>query len=236
MLVAKATSWLGMLLSAPLDMMAPRVCLVCGCAIPEGSLCRSCLDSLPLAPAKEEVYLRFTKMAREKVCVSAACALMSFSDDKAYRNIIHGLKYSGIRSIGMEFGAMLASRLISEEMTGYDLVVPLPIHAAKKRERGYNQSDLIAEAIASALGIPAEKNLVKRAVYTRTQTSLGAESRAGNVESIFLPKKNTAARLKGKRVLLADDVITTGATVNSCAEALLIGGAARVDVAAIAAA
>lgn len=154
------------------------------------------------------------------------------SEDHAYMNIIYDLKYRGIRGIGRHFGQMLGERIQKTGIPVYDAIVPVPIHHARKRERGYNQSDMIAEGLAAVMDIPVDGKLIFRTSNTTSQTTLSKAERLDNIKGKIAvnPRKNVA----GKCFLICDDVMTTGSTLNNCAHALIAAGAANVDAAVLA--
>lgn len=133
------------------------------------------------------------------------------------REAVHALKYEGKHAIATMMGRLMAG--ISRDF-GADCVVPTPLHAARRRERGYDQAGLLARAMARELGLPCEITQLKRTRRTKQQASLGVEERRSNVAGAF-----TATRpIPGGTVLLVDDVYTTGATLNAAAAALVEGG------------
>jgi ComF family protein len=117
-------------------------------------------------------------------------------------------------------------------MLNYDFIIPIPIHLSKKRERGFNQSFIIASRIADEVGLVLNNNILYRHKYTVTQTILDKNERYKNMKDVFSTKNNEI--LQNKSVLLIDDVLTTGSTVNSAAEILIKNGASKVGVATIA--
>jgi ComF family protein len=129
--------------------------------------------------------------------------------------------------LGRELGRMLP---LFPEFDGIDLLVPVPLHAARRRERGYNQAETIATGISIAMARPVAASMLVRRRHTGSQTTLGAEARRSNMVGAF----GTSGHVDGARVLLCDDVCTTGATLNACAEALLAAGAGAVCAAAVA--
>lgn len=138
-------------------------------------------------------------------------------------------------SVGREFGREVGETMWHLGILAADAAVPVPIHHARRRERTYNQAELIAEGISCATGIPLLRKAILRRRYTTTQTRLSADERHTNLTAAFVPGGDCPS-LQDKIVLLADDVLTTGSTINACATALLEAGARRVDVAVIAAA
>ena len=147
------------------------------------------------------------------------------------RKAVHAVKFAGHRRLAMELGTLLASLPGFEEFEGIDLLVPVPLHPTRLRERGFNQSLLIARGIAGASGKPVAADRVRRVKATRQQAMLTAAERASNLLSAF-----EAAELpQGVVVGLVDDVVTTGSTIGSCAESLAARGASVVVLALAAA-
>lgn len=194
------------------EVISGPVCGRCGCPSPsETAVCDNCA---------EKDY-RFSGLR----------CLAPFGPD--IQDLIHGLKYNGravvARVLGERLGRLLAEGGFAE---GLHLVHPVPLHPARRRERGYNQSLLIARSVSSSLGIPASGRLLARTRVTASQTGLDHDARSDNVRDAFRARK--PEQVAGRRILLVDDVITTGATCNACSEALLRAGALDVRVAALA--
>lgn len=219
------------------DYIAPNVCIACGdkkspISDSHKFLCNKCLYSLPYSTSHENLYNGLiTKFGKDKVYLNRINALLDISNDDKFLELIHSFKYKGLYESAETFGEMLGKKLLSDGFNDYDAIVPLPIHHARKRERGYNQSEYIAVGIAKVLGIKVNTKLVKRSKYTLSQTKLNAVGRRLNLADAFKATSEAA----GKRLLIVDDVMTTGSTLNYCAEALHLQGAATIDGAAIAA-
>ncbi len=152
--------------------------------------------------------------------------MFSVAEDDDYLRIIHGLKYNGFMRVGREFGRELGFEIKRRGKEEYGGIVPVPIHHARLRERGFNQSLIIAQAVSEVLDVPLVPAL-KRIKYTTTQTQLSKSERTKNIRNTIVVKKNFAT-LNGA-YLLIDDVLTTGSTMNAAATALLNAGASRVD-------
>jgi ComF family protein len=219
------------------NLVAPRYCEVCKELIDDDNkyefICQKCFDKIPLAPEPDEIFNRLVNnFPSDDLAISNAYSLFSIKEDHDYMNIIYSFKYTGFSRIGKELGRELAHIISLYSKNDYDAIVPVPIHHARMRERGFNQSEYIARGIASELQIPVANNLIKRKQYTQTQTKLSRTERKTNIlKAIDVYKKGNI--LKGKKYLLVDDVLTTGSTLNVCAETLLIAGALRVDVATL---
>ena len=140
------------------------------------------------------------------------------------RKAIHGLKYGNVRGLADDLGDLLA-RYWRDHSWSADALVPVPLHPRRQRERGYNQSLLLAKRVQCATGVPVVDGVLRRHRYTMSQTHLGAQERRQNVAGAFSCADD---RLAGKIVVLIDDVSTTGSTLESCSVALYAGGARSV--------
>ena len=204
--------------SALLDFVYPPLCLSCGRLLESGGehVCPDCWSSIKRASRDLPLFLE----TRSKLVASGAIAelvsLFVFEKEGPFQAIVHALKYSGIQQLGIELGKRLGSAL-REEGVQADAVVPVPLHKRKLRERGFNQSLLIARGISGVLGIPVRADLVRRTRWTQTQTALSKEERKQNVEDAF---ECGETNLQGLCVIVVDDVITTGATIEAVARAL----------------
>lgn len=155
-----------------------------------------------------------------------------FQKDTAIQELLHQLKYGGNEAIGLLLGEIYGKELSKYFNDEWDLITTVPIHYKKQRKRGYNQSDLIAEGMSLALNIPFEP-LIKKTVNKKSQTKKRRIERFDNVESTFQlidPNKN----IESRRILLVDDVVTTGATLQSSSQPLIKAGA-EISIATISA-
>ena len=240
------------------DFIYPKICLVCRKRITLDELssqfnpkkltsdnfcCSECKSKFVFAPNKEEILTNLLNIfVKNELAISNAVSLFSISvkdsseENYDFRenspiNLIYKLKYFGFTKIGFEYGIWLGNVLLENDLKEYDFIVPVPIHKAKKRERGYNQSDFIAKGVQQILKIQVVTDLLKRKKYTTSQILLKSDERKNNVENAFeLTKK---FNILNKNILLIDDVLTTGSTVNNCAITLLENSASKVDVATL---
>ncbi|HJQ21775.1 MAG TPA: phosphoribosyltransferase family protein [Gemmatimonadaceae bacterium] len=140
--------------------------------------------------------------------------------------IVHALKYSGWHAVAHEMALRMARSSwpadVEEERAA---ILPVPLAKSRERERGYNQSERLASALAPRWSIPVWRNVLERTRVTRTQTRLTPEERLANVSGAFRVRDSERSRLRNAHVVLVDDVVTTAATLNACAAALLAGGA-----------
>ncbi len=156
-----------------------------------------------------------------------ARAAVEYGD--ATRDIVLAFKHQGRRDGLATFGRWMASAG-QDLLAGADLIVPVPLHYVRLVRRGFNQSVWLAAAVSRSSGVPLSPDLLARTRATPTQAGLSGDGRRRNVQGAFNVRPSRARRLAGRRVILVDDVLTTGATVEACARALKRSGAAEVDV------
>jgi len=167
-----------------------------------------------------------------RVNIENATASYLFIKEGILQKLIHQLKYKGAKEIGFELGRHFGSELIdSESYKNIDLIIPVPLHVKREKKRGYNQSEWIARGMVEFLEAKLELNNLVRAIETETQTKKTRFERWENVESIF--NVNYPEKLENKHVLLVDDVITTGSTLEACANALLKIKGVKVSIATL---
>jgi ComF family protein len=165
--------------------------------------------------------------------IEKAAAFSYYNKGSRIRKLIHNLKYNGIREIGYDLGRLYG---LSLEKSGFindiDIIIPVPLHPMKKRIRGFNQSETISMGIADATHLPVDIKSLARVLVSATQTKRSRYERWTNVEGIF--KVLDSQTIMGKHVLLVDDVITTGSTIESCTNELLKIEGVKVSVVALA--
>lgn len=230
-------TYLSTLVLDGLHLIAPSLCPACEEPIPprERSICEACRASLEAAPYPEEIYQDIlADYEPDELALSAIGALYTFEKEGAVQRIVHALKYRGCRALGRALGEELGLTMqIFPEFSdaGIDLILPVPLHRARLRERGYNQAEEIARGVATAWNVEIRSDVLKRSRHTASQTKLSATARRTNVAEAFTPGRTD---LRGRRILLCDDVFTTGSTLNACASRLLDAGAESVSAAALA--
>lgn len=202
-----------------LDLIFPRYCAVCGTTLSPGEqdLCLNCLCGLPRIDEKhlQEIERMFWGI----VPVERASSYIYYRKGSPYNNLLHRIKYKDHPEIATRMAKAAAIDLQeSGFFDGIDAIVALPLSKKKHRRRGYNQCDYIAQGVALVSGIPILTGTVERSKANETQTHKSREERWENVEGIFTVAKPEL--LQGKHILLIDDVLTTGATIASCAKSI----------------
>ena len=147
--------------------------------------------------------------------------------DENFQELIHNFKYKGKISLGKKLGHRLAEELKGQNLSDFTYLIPVPLHKARKRERGFNQSEILAEALAQKLNLRLPQNILIRIKNTKDQTKLSIEERKQNVAGAFQVQDQHKI-LHGQKIILVDDVITTGATLNECARVLKQAGAKEI--------
>lgn len=197
------------------DLVFPPRCAACGRA--DIVWCERCQQELDAVPVS--LYIATTSTAKGVPLHVAATGQHAGKVQQA----IHALKYYAVPALHQPLAGRLATALTLLRWE-VDLIAPVPMHARRLAERGYNQAGLLAESLASAVDIPCDSHLLKRERFTQSQVGLGKAERQANVAEAFSAGNQSA----GRRVLLVDDVYTTGATLAACVSALAASGAAAV--------
>lgn len=232
-------------IKSALDFIFPPLCNICRAFIPNAGelhICPGCRDRLPLvtSPLCPICGIPFSGAGSSHICGQCQTQPPHFESGQAHllyegsaRELIHYFKYSHKTHLRRPL-ALLALEGLTEFITGQrpDIIIPVPLHISRLQSRGFNQSVLLAEVFSSRLSIPMLPDGLIRTRPTEPQIDLSAEDRRHNVRGAFAVKNPD--RTNGKRILLLDDVMTTGSTVNECAQVLKRTGATSVVVATIA--
>lgn len=219
---------------AVLHFLFPHVCEGCGTDVLEQDhfLCLRCLSSLPKTDFHFYPDNPVEKHLWGRLPVTAATAQYYFTKGSLMQHLMHQLKYRGNKELGVYLGRLMGHALKdSNRFRFVDALIPLPLFAAKERKRGYNQATVLCEGMAEVMGKPVLKDAVIRTAHTESQTKKNRIERWLNMEGRFdvvQPQK-----LEGKHVLLVDDVITTGATLEACAAVLLQRANVQVSLATL---
>jgi len=216
-------------------LLFPELCQACGTHLYYGEqqICTKCLYDLPYTDYHIFAENRVAKQLWGRLPCNAAMAMLYFKKGTKVQHLIHSLKYKDQVDVGFRLGNLLGERLkLSEQYKAIDLVIPVPLHQKKERLRGYNQSKYIAYGIADALKVEVDSTHLVRNKSTESQTKKSRYTRYENMEAVF--QVNNPLLLKDKHILLVDDVITTGATLEACGLSLLSSGIKTLSVAALA--
>ncbi|MFH2141563.1 MAG: ComF family protein [Bacteroidota bacterium] len=217
------------------NLLYPKICMSCSAHLVKNEeiICTKCLFELPRTNFHTEKDNPISQLFWGKIDINIATAFYHFKKGSKFQDLIHRLKYHGKKEIGYALGKQLGYELKNSEfLKDVDYVIPVPLHPKKEKKRGYNQSDWIAFGIAEILGIEADTKSVFRKVQTETQTKKNRMERWKNVESIFGIKDYK--KFENKHVLIVDDVITTGATIEACAQVLKEKCNIKISIAALA--
>ena len=219
-------------LTAILQVIFPSSCVCCGniLVVGEKMICVNCLtqldktyySSMPDNPAERQLTGR--------IPFEAATATYHFRKGNTVRSVVHAMKFHTCPELCIPMGRLMALDLMSSgRFDDIDLLVPVPLHWFRRMQRGYNQSELLCRGISETMHRPIESHALIRHHYTPKQSQLKGTQRTENVKGAFRVKH--PERLEGKHILLVDDVLTTGATLVACADALQSVEGIRISVA-----
>jgi len=216
-----------------INLLFPNICEACGTSLykNESTICTRCLYHLPKTNFHTHAENPVETLFWGRIEIQLATAFFFYAKESLLQKLIHKLKYQGKKEIGYELGMFLGGTLKNSDFILVDLIIPIPLHYKKEKKRGYNQSEYIAAGIAKTMNKPIKSNIVERHLASSSQTSKSRYERWKNVENVF--KVKNGAALKGNHVLLVDDVLTTGATIEACAKEILGVPETKVSVAVL---
>jgi ComF family protein len=217
------------------NLFFPRVCLVCGKPISakESYICASCLYHAPRIDSHSQKDNPISQIFLGRVKIEAATSLFHYSKESPYANLLYSLKYKDMKKLAIFLGSHLGRELNESPLfSDVDIIMSVPLHPKKKKKRGYNQSDLIVYGINETFPREISIDNLYRVLHTETQTRKTRIERWENVSGKFAIRDEDI--LKEKHILLVDDVLTTGATIEACAEILLAIEGVRLSVATLA--
>lgn len=217
-----------------LELFYPTLCIACGDRLisQEKYLCMNCWTDVPLTNFHLNPENRVAQLFWGRTQIENASAWFSYKKGSNYQHLIHFIKYKGLKELGFETGRRFGLALVeSPNFNTIDIIVPVPLHPKKEKKRGYNQSEWIARGMAETMHKPLSTNNLIRNLHTSTQTKKNRFERWQNVENIFAVNKPD--ELSNKHILLVDDVVTTGSTLEACAFTLLKIESVKVSIATL---
>ena len=209
------------MLNALFNLIYPKICYACGEAISGeiNNVCITCRAELAFLNIREFENNPIQQLFWGRVKFEKATAFTKFEKNGKVQKLLYALKYKGIKEVGITLGELAALEIgTTNFFNEIDIIIPVPIHAKKKKKRGYNQSHYIAEGIQNITKIPVNLQSIKKELNTASQTRKGRFERFENVSNTFTLLNSS--QLKGKHILLIDDVVTTGSTLEVCANVL----------------
>src|SRR5258705_2712675 len=216
-----------------LHMLFPNVCVGCGNDMIAGNtvLCLKCINAMPETNFESHAGNPIEKKFWGRLELVCATSQFYFTRESLLQRLMHEFKYRGNKDLGLQLGRMMGDSIKRCARLSIDALIPLPLFGSKERKRGFNQSTILCEGMAEHLAVPVLKDVVIRSTHTETQTQKGRIERWLNMEGRFLVKD--ASSIAGKHVLLVDDVVTTGATLEACGTELLKGSNVSLSIATL---
>lgn len=217
-----------------LHIIFPHICDGCGSDLLniESRLCIRCFASLPETNFEEHPGNPVEKIFWGRIPIVNATAQFYFTKESLMQHLMHQFKYKGNKDLGLQLGRMMGNALkASNRFNNIDALIPLPLFPSKEKKRGYNQATILCEGISEVLNLPVLSNIISRPQHTETQTKKGRIERWRNIEGKFELKEPHG--VQNKHLLLVDDVVTTGATLESCGNELLSAGNVKLSIATL---
>ncbi|MDR1984143.1 MAG: ComF family protein [Prevotellaceae bacterium] len=217
------------------DLIYPELCDICNASLMHGEkiICSNCRVDIPLTRNWNERGNTVEQIFWGRAPIVAAASYFFFARGSKYRALLHKLKYSGREDIGVVLGLWFGNELATCEIfADIDFIIPVPLHPKKQKSRGYNQSEKICIGLSSAMNKPVDTKTVVRTEFTNTQTKKNRMERWHNVSNVFAI--NNPEKIRNKHILLVDDVLTTGATLEACCNAILSAVDCRISIATLA--
>ena len=205
-----------------LQLVFPHVCDGCGSDLlnEESQLCLRCLAAMPETNFEKHAGNPIEKMFWGRLPLNNAAAQFYFTKESLMQRLMHQLKYRGNKDLGLQLGRLMGISIKeSGRFEDIDALIPLPLFPSKEKRRGYNQATVLCNGMAEILSIPVLNDIIFRPQHTESQTKKGRIDRWKNIEGKFVLVNNSSIQLK--HLLLVDDVVTTGATLESCGNELL---------------
>lgn len=223
------------LISNLLSLFYPRLCPSCSTVLQqhEKMICLDCQLHLPETDFHEIDNTQLEDIFTGRVEVSKVASLFSYKKGNRIQKLLHSLKYNGQYELGVFLGEYYGKILARQSwIASVDMIFPIPLHPKKERQRGYNQSEAIAKGLSNSLGIPYHTDILVRDLHTGTQTRKSRFNRWENVKNVFSVQH--PERMENCRILVCDDVLTTGATLEAAANVLRAKNAGEIFIVTLA--
>jgi len=218
-----------------LSLIFPDLCQVCGNSLFRGEriICLKCMHHLPRARFSDDPRNPAAQVFWGRVPARAVIIAFLYNKGNAVQKLVHQFKYRGVKEIGLFLGEELGKEFLKNRYTkDIDLIIPVPLHRKKQKKRGFNQSEIIGKGVSAVIHAELNTSILLRRSFSATQTRKSKYQRWENVEHIFYLRD--PGMIKNRHILLIDDVITTGATMEACAQALLQVEGVRLSLGAVA--
>lgn len=217
-----------------LNLFFPDNCRACGHRLVESEdvICFHCSEHLPETDFHLHEPNLMSRLFWGRIDIQYCLAAYYFFKKSSIQKLLHQLKYHGKTEVGVYVGENYGQKIKTTDLhKNFDLIIPVPLHRKKKKLRGYNQSDYFAQGLSQSMGVPWLADCMKRNIFSVSQTKKTKYQRWDNVSRIFSVERKE--KIKGKHILLVDDVVTTGSTLEACALQLHRAGATKVSIAVI---
>lgn len=216
------------------NLFYPRYCLICHSKLItyEEEICLQCLHKLPRTNNYLETHNNIEDRLWGRFPFERIASFCFYIKGGMLPPLIHNLKYNNGKNVGILLGKIYGKDLLDSDFVNtIDFIVPVPLHPDKEKLRGYNQSEMIAKGLSQSMGIPLSNDNLQRTISNPTQTDRGKTQRWENVKGIFELKE--PSKYSGRHILLVDDVITTGSTIEACVSALTQSPEIKISVVAL---
>jgi ComF family protein len=214
-------------------LLFPHVCSGCGSDLlsEESMLCMRCVEAMPETNFDNHPNNPVEKKFWGRLRLVGATAQYYFTKESLMQHLMHQFKYKGNKDLGLQLGRMMGESLKRSNRFNVDALIPLPLFPAKEKKRGFNQATVLCDGMAEYMNVPVLNDVIIRPQFTETQTKKGRIERWLNMEGKFILKNPEA--ITNKHILLVDDVVTTGATLETCGTELLKADNARLSLATL---
>lgn len=213
-----------------LSFVYPSKCEVCGRVLVESEcvICSFCIIKLPRSNYHLDERNPMIQIFWGRVRVLYASSFFFFYKGSPYQSLLHKLKYEGKKNIGIRMGRLFAAELTETSFSRSEIIIPVPLHPKKQKKRGYNQSEMLAKGVNELFGIELNTKVLMRKGNAGSQTNKNRYDRFLNISDQFCIENSEG--IQGKSVLLIDDVVTTGSTLEACAQLLIDAGSKDISI------